>query len=466
MQPRIEYATTADGVSIAYTSVGNGIPLVNPPPALPWSNIQEEWNIPEWRHYYDHLAESFRIIRYDNRGSGLSSRDFPGEIDLESHLRDLQAVVDRLELDTFVLYGLYFNAQIAIAYAARNPERVSHLILWCPVTSPADSARSAAVQEALDRLIELDYGLFTETLAHTTFGWDSGEAAHRMALYMQGSMNEETFRSCWRAEQEVDINHLLPLVQAPTLVIHRRDIQLLDIETSKRVASTIPNARLTVLPGVSLSPYMGDIKETLAIYAEFAGVDPEILREQARSHGHDYGAHADAVVAFRTIMFTDMRESTALTQRLGDIRAQSLIRLHNDIVEHALQRNGGTRVKHTGDGIMASFPTASGAVEAAIEVQRAFAVRNETSTDDYVAIRIGINAGEPVSEGDDLFGTAVQLASRVCSEADAGEILTTDVVRQLVAGKGFLFAGRGEEALRGFEDPVRLFEVRWQQDGA
>src|SRR3990172_7710782 len=100
MDPRIEYATTDDGVSIAYATIGERIPLVNPPPALPWSNVQEEWQIPEWRHYYEHLNETFRIIRYDNRGAGLSTRDVD-RIDLDTHILDLEAVVDRLGLDRF-----------------------------------------------------------------------------------------------------------------------------------------------------------------------------------------------------------------------------------------------------------------------------------------------------------------------------------------------------------------------------
>ena len=165
-------------------------------------------------------------------------------------------------------------------------------------------------------------------------------------------------------------------------------------------------------------------------------------------------------------MFTDMQESTAFTQRLGDARAQELVRMHNEIVEQALLGHGGTRVKHTGDGIMASFPTASGAVECAVEIQRAFAQRNEAEPETPVSVRIGINAGEPVAEGDDLFGTSVQMAARVCGRAEPGEILTTDVVRQLVAGKGILFADKGMAELRGFEDPVRVYDVRWRRDDA
>ncbi len=459
MEPRIEYATTVDGVSIAHTSIGDGIPLVNPPPALPWSDIQAEWQIPEWAHYYEHLAQVFKIVRYDGRGAGLSTRSV-AEINLATHLLDLECVVDRLNIERFVLFGLYFNAQIAIQYAVKHPERVSHLILWCPVTNSDSSDRQEPVQAAINQLLDIDYSMFTETLAHTVFGWEAGEAAHRMAVYMQESMDVETLRRCWAANEKNDVSDLLPLVEAPTLVVHRRDFKLLDIEGSKRVASTIPNARLVILPGESLSPYMGDLRATLDTFSDFVGVDPSTQPDQQR-HGHD--AHESAV-AFRVIMFTDMEESTAITQRIGDAGAQKLVRLHNDIVEKALARHGGNRVKHTGDGIMAWFPTASGSVDCAVEIQRAFDDRNEADPETPVSVRIGINAGEPVAEGDDLFGTAVQLASRVCARAEPGEILTTDVVRQLVAGKGFLFADKGAAELRGFEDPVRVYDVRWRRD--
>jgi class 3 adenylate cyclase len=162
-------------------------------------------------------------------------------------------------------------------------------------------------------------------------------------------------------------------------------------------------------------------------------------------------------------MFTDMEGSTAVTQRLGDARAQSMVRLHNEIVRDALHAFGGTEVKHTGDGIMSSFTSASMAVECAIAIQRALETHGEAHPDEAIRVRIGLNAGEPVAEGDDLFGTAVQLASRISARAEPRQVLVSDVVRQLVAGKGFLFADRGETELRGFEDPVRIFEVRWQE---
>jgi adenylate cyclase len=156
-----------------------------------------------------------------------------------------------------------------------------------------------------------------------------------------------------------------------------------------------------------------------------------------------------------------MEGSTTLTQRLGDAKAQELLRTHNTVVRDALKAHNGSEIKHTGDGIMASFTSASRALECAIAMQTAFAEHNE-SAGEPIRVRIGLNAGEPIAEEKDLFGTAVILAARVAAKAEGGEIMVSDVVRQLVAGKGFLFTDRGEVALRGFEEPARLYEVRWE----
>src|SRR3990172_2710775 len=194
-----------------------------------------------------------------------------------------------------------------------------------------------------------------------------------------------------------------------------------------------------------------------------------------------------------------------MTQRLGDARAREVLREHERIVRAALAAHGGAEVKTMGDGFMASFGSATGALECAVAIQRAFAERNaslpaqtealearpersrrgraepqpsahasrafaraDRSVDaEPIRVRIGLNAGESVAEEGpdgrgDLFGTAVNLAARIAGQAEGGEVLASDVVRQLVAGKGFLFADRGDAVLRGFEDPVRLYEVRWR----
>jgi class 3 adenylate cyclase len=164
--------------------------------------------------------------------------------------------------------------------------------------------------------------------------------------------------------------------------------------------------------------------------------------------------------AFRAVLFTDIEDSTSLTQRLGDAKAMAVVRAHDEIVRRQLDACGGREVKHTGDGIMASFTSVSRAIECAIAIQRQIDEHGRTANVPF-RIRIGVTAGEPVTENDDLFGTAVQLAARLCSHCPAGAIYVSSAVRELVLGKGFVLDDRGAVELKGFHEPVRLFEVRW-----
>lgn len=163
--------------------------------------------------------------------------------------------------------------------------------------------------------------------------------------------------------------------------------------------------------------------------------------------------------AFRTILFTDMEGSTSLTQRLGDARAMTVLREHDRLVGEVLGRHGGSEVKHTGDGLMAAFPSVVGAIESAVQIQRRLSGADEPSE---IRLRIGMAAGEPVTERDDLFGAVVQLAARLCSRAEPGSVLVSSAVRDLALGKGFVFRKRGRLSLKGFDEPVPIFEVMWQ----
>jgi len=167
--------------------------------------------------------------------------------------------------------------------------------------------------------------------------------------------------------------------------------------------------------------------------------------------------------AFRTILFTDIEDSTKQSVALGDARYVGHLRVHDEMVRQALGGLGGTEVKHTGDGIMGSFASASSAVECAIAIQRKFIAYIEEHRDFPLRVRVGLSAGEPVTEHDDLFGAAVALAARVCGSAKAGQILVSSAVRELCLGKGFIFSERSRRRLKGFEEPVRLYEARWQE---
>ncbi len=165
---------------------------------------------------------------------------------------------------------------------------------------------------------------------------------------------------------------------------------------------------------------------------------------------------------FVAVMFTDIIGSTAFTEAHGDEAHMEVVKAHNDIVRAALNDNAGREIKHTGDGIMAAFSKAQEAVAAAMQIQKAVAAHNGAGKVPELHLRVGINAGEPIAEGSDLFGSTVQLAARVCAEAGADEIVVPGVVRGLCAGKPFSFETRGSRQLKGFREPVEVFAVAWQ----
>ncbi len=166
--------------------------------------------------------------------------------------------------------------------------------------------------------------------------------------------------------------------------------------------------------------------------------------------------------AFRAILFTDIADSTRLTQELGDRAAMRVLREHDAIVRTALARFGGSEVKHTGDGIMAAFDSAYQAVGAAMQMQRDLHERDDAEKQP-LRVRIGVAAGEPVTEHDDLFGAAVQQAARLCNCAQPGSIVASSGVHDLCRGKGIRFSDGGTIALKGFDEPIGHYEVHWRE---
>ena len=165
--------------------------------------------------------------------------------------------------------------------------------------------------------------------------------------------------------------------------------------------------------------------------------------------------------AFRVIMFTDLEDSTAMTQRLGDKRAMDLLRIHNTLTRTALHDHDGREVKHLGDGVMASFKTADNAVDGAVAIQKAFSSYNDQRADEVMKVRIGISAGEPVEEDGDLFGGTVQLASRLCAAAEPDQILVAQEVVDISQSGRRKFTDHGGIILKGFQEPIHVFDLRW-----
>jgi len=167
-----------------------------------------------------------------------------------------------------------------------------------------------------------------------------------------------------------------------------------------------------------------------------------------------------------TVLFTDIAGSTAMTQALGDAGAQEVVRAHNRVVREALTQYRGREVKHTGDGIMASFDQASDSVSAAIMMQQGSLAHTQANPNLPLHLKIGINSGEPIQEDNDLFGTTVQMSARIVDKAQADEIFVSEIVRGICAGKSFSFVNRGGYPMKGFDGDITLFEVAWNQAAA
>jgi class 3 adenylate cyclase len=459
MEQQIRFCTTSDGVRIAYASMGQGPPLVR---VLGWcTHLEFEQKFPGWEQStWALLSRKHQFVRYDGRGMGLSDRNVDS-FSLDDKVRDLEAVIDAMELPRVALLGTSEGGPTAIAYAVLHPERVSHLILYGSFAwrSLPESDEDKELLRAMMMTVIPGWGRDTPEFRQLwTFRFvpEANREEIRWFNELQKvSAKGETVAALIGAIGRIDVRDLLPQVKTPTLVIHRRGDIVCPFDLGRELAALIPGARLVPLEGSNHFPLSGEpeLEQLVLAVEEFVAEgqeEPEVT--------------APAPAGLVTILFTDMEGSTTLTQRLGDAAAQELLRTHNSIVREALKAHGGSEIKHTGDGVMASFPSATRALECAVAIQRAFAERNAgvgAGLAPPLLVRIGLNAGEPVAEEADLFGAAVQLAARVCARAEPGRILAANVVRELAMGKGFLFSDQGDVELRGFEDPIRLYEVRW-----
>lgn len=453
MLPRIQYAQASDKVSIAFWAIGDGVPLILIyPPGF--SNIQFEWELPEAEAIYEDVRTWATLIRFDHRNNGLSERGV-ADTSLDAYVRDLDAVINRLELTRVHIFATTDTGKAAIWYAAENPQKVASLTLFR--TNPGIGSSAAAPGWSNIRpLLERDWNLFTDVMATALNGLEDGAQTSRLARYVRESVTPEEFVASTTALAEADVRDYLPRLQCPVLVLHRMDTPFFQIERARQLVASIPDARLAVLSGKS--PFAWD---TAVVNA----VRPFVLEVAAAENRARFGVRSGT--AFRTILFTDIEKHGELMRLFGDAATRQLLREHERITREALRQHGGSEIKSMGDGFLASFGSAQRALECAAALQKALAessLGRSEHLENGLRVRVGINAGEPIAEDDDLFGTAVIAAARIASMAAGGEILVANVVRELVAGKGFLFSDRGEQPLRGLEDPVRLWQLLWDRN--
>ena len=445
MEPRIHYAKTSDGVSIAYWTLGQGVPLVIPP-NLPASHIQMEWEMPARRALYEQLAEGAKVIRYDCRGVGMSQRDAI-DFSLPAGELDLEAVLDRLELDSVSMFswgptpgGLLF------AYPAGHPERVSSLVYHAG-SEYSRFRQAGRARKLIEPLMEQDLDMYVQVWVRLLQGWDSPNATPHAAI-MRAAHSAASLRAVLKVLDDDNPEAFFEAIRAPTMILHHLGDEAA-ADVAQMIASTIKNAYLAAVP-----PHPSDdpADETAAIldFISSAAADARPVVPEVN------------LSAVRTILWTDVEGHTRMMTRLGDVKGREVLREHERITRQALAAHEGTEVKAMGDGFMAWFSSTQKAMECSMALQKAFASYNETAGEP-LHVRVALNAGEPIAEQNDLFGASVIATARIVGQARGGDIIVSDVVRQLVVGKGFLFADRGEIVLRGFDDPVRLYEVRWQE---
>ena len=447
---RIRYCTTEDGVRIAYAAHGEGTPLIMCPFFVESFTIAGD--LPEYREFIEGLGRGRQLIQYDMRGTGLSQRDV-SDFSLDALVRDVRGIVRALRIRRCVLYGAGLSGPRAVAYAVRYPRDVSHLVLYSTFVRPAEVMPVGEARGFIE-LARSNWGVAAQALVDLSGRERSGDLNVSSARIIRESATGDTASRLFEAGLATfDVSNMLADVRVPTIVIQPARTELFRSEFGRDIASAIPNAQLRLMEGNVNWLDAGAGTAVARITDEFLGVRPAAAARASPSGG-----------AVRTVLFTDLVGHTEMMQRLGDDRGRAVLREHERLTRDVLKRHDGEEVKTMGDGFMASFSSVTNAIDCAIALQREMAATPLPSPLDGegLAVRVGLNAGEPIEEEGDLFGATVIIASRVAALGGPGEILIPEPLRHLLAGKNYAYTDRGAVALKGFSAPVRLYEVRWR----
>ena len=268
MERTTQYATTSDGVRIAFSTKGKGTPLIELP-TIPFCNGAGPAEIPQWQVWDEQIAERAMLVDYDCRGAGLSERNV-ADYSLEAWVRDVEAVVDALGEEQVILFAPDSLAvPTAVAYAIQRPERISHLVLWQAHTGIKHLLGDASFATVLE-LIDKDWALFCEVLVQIMEGWSDPDTAHRSAAMMRELHTPQGIKAAMSAAEQIDVSDLLPMVQTPTLVLHRRAGRHA-FSDSMMVASAIPDARLVSIEGTAFSWALEHPEAVLQAVDDFVG---------------------------------------------------------------------------------------------------------------------------------------------------------------------------------------------------
>ena len=448
MEPQIRYVRTSDGVRIATHRLGEGapgVPLVVVPPYF-LSAFSNDWRVPDVREGFSRLAERRLVVNYDPRGYGLSDRDVT-DFSMEARVADLAAVIDSTRSAPVNVLSRGPASLWAIMYAAANPLRVGRLVLSSGLARMSDF-RVNPERRGLGALVETNWKLYLQTMVLSDFGWDVGKV---FAEGLDGLVSRDVYMAAWRAQRGVDVSDFLPRVRCPALVTYGRSSHWTDeaedipIEAARRLAADLPDARLkTFTGGTAPMTFVGSVDEQVTAFEAFLAEGDTAVEPDAAGHG-------TAVV-----LFADIADSTAMTERMGDAAFRAKARELDAVLRAAVRDHGGGVIdaKTLGDGILATFAAAAQAVRAAV----ACAAAGEAQG---LPLHVGLHAGDVIREDGNVFGGAVNIAARVSALAAPGEVLVSGTVRELArTSAGVAFEDRGEHELKGVADAVRVYAVR------
>lgn len=437
--PETRYANVGDA-QIAYQVAGFGPDDFVFCPSTGGS-VDLGWQVPVFAEFFHRIVDNRRLILFDRRGSGASDPVPLNSMPTWEELtEDLVAVLDDVGSQKTAVQGWVDSGPIAILFAALHPERVSHLILNNTTARYmiADDYPIGASTEAVDALVQLIATTWgTEDLARMVLGadFDDPETIKVMAMMLRSSATPKRAAALYDYFlRHVDVREFLPLVQAQTLIFHSTDSPLISVEHGRYLAERIPNATLIEwqTDGLGAPDYdvtTGDVFEFLT---------GERLFE------------VDRILA--TILFTDIVASTERAASLGDRRWHTLLDSHDRAVREQVGRFRGREVTTTGDGFLIAFDGPARAIRCAEAI-------NASMRPLGIDLRIGLHTGECEVRGDDLGGMAVHIAARIGATAEAGEILVSSALKDLVIGSGIEFAARGKFDLKGVPGSWRLFAV-------
>jgi pimeloyl-ACP methyl ester carboxylesterase len=353
MEKQVRFCTAADGVRIAYATYGpsDGYPLIFVPGWVSHLEIDEFiWDIAV-EGILEATENAFRIARYDKRGTGLSQRGDVG-LTVDDRVKDIDAVADALKWRRFALDGVSEGGPVVMAYAARNPRRVSHLIVYGSFASfhmEQSTAEERAEIDAVLGVVESSWGVGASIFtARLLAGASVGDTAKFTELQRQGASAKDA-AALLRMNVDIDIVDELPNIKAPTLVVHGKQDQAVPIELGREIAQRIPNAQFFAHGGghYPASEYRQAIFGTIATFLRDTGA---IAKPAAPSK--TVAAPASAPVT--TVIFTDIERNTEILQRLGDAAWRKLLREHETITREQRRpvRHGcHDGVTHRGIGV-------------------------------------------------------------------------------------------------------------------